>query len=173
MTPEDLRLLYHGARNEIFRLEAQPHYQVMGETERLAAFAAGHPLPMRPAKARWLEEVGIFRARGVHVHRVHVIDLPVGPYLRYEIEGAYPENIAAGEGVRLADRASNPGLADVRRDFVLIDSAIVVWFDYDQDGRLAGYEPAFDHATVLACTRTRDLAMAASLSLDTFAERVA
>lgn len=177
MTPDDLKQLYHSARSEIFRLEAQPYYLVAGEAERIAAFEAGRPLPMRPAKARWLEEVGTFRARGVHVHRVHIIDPPIGRYLRYEIEGAYPENVAAGEGVRITPRTADQDLENLRRDFVLIDPfgprPAVVWFDYDQDGRLTGYELATDGTTIAACAHAREVALANSLSLEAFAERVA
>src|SRR5207245_5369176 len=44
---------------------------------------------------------------GRHVGRVHVVDQPLSPYVRYEL-AVYAENVSAGEDVRIADSLCTP-----------------------------------------------------------------
>jgi hypothetical protein len=68
---------------------------------------------------------------------VHVVDVPLTPYLRYEM-AAYRENLAVGEEVFIAARPWHLDLAGVMVDFVLFDPGIgrqaVVWMRYDAMG---------------------------------------
>ena len=75
------------------------------------------------------------------IQRVHVVDLPLTAYLRYEM-AAYRENIDAGEEVGIAVRSWHPDLAALTEDFVLFDHGgedeAMVWMRYDHQGQLTG-----------------------------------
>lgn len=143
MTPTELRALYHGFTDEVFRLETLQRYAVPGDEDRQAAFREGRPLPERPGKTATLQLIRNSVAAGKRFGRVHVVDQPLSDYVRYELVAAYPENVAAGEDVRIAERAVHPELAVLRRDFALFDARTshpsLVWYDYAPDGRLIGY----------------------------------
>lgn len=161
--------LYDSFTDEVFRLETLQAYSVPEYDERLRAFLEGRPLPPSPAKDRWLQDVRRFRDRGRRVWRVHVYDRPLSDYLRYEFT-VYAENIAAGEVVRVAERASRAELADLRRDFILFDGdtehAAAVLFDYSPTGQLLGREVTHDPIGIERCRHQRNLAGAASVPLD-------
>ncbi len=143
MTPAELRALYHGFTDEAFRLETLQHYAVPGDADRQAAFREGRPLPERPGKTATLRLIRDAVAAGKRFGRVHVVEQPLSDYVRYELAAAYPENVAAGEDVWIADRTAHPELAALRRDFALFDARTdhpsLVWYDYAPDGRLTGY----------------------------------
>lgn len=100
-----------------------------------------------------------------------MVDLPLTPYVRYELE-VYSENADAGEEIFITDRAAHPDLAQLQRDFTLSDDEtnhpVVVWFDYSPEGRLVRYERAEDPATIGECRRQRDLVVAHAVSLNEF-----
>src|ERR1700730_6260453 len=125
-----------------FRLETLQHYEVVDE--RFETYRSGQPLPpMRPSKVEWLQRVRDTVASGRLMHRVHVVDLPLTPYLQYEL-AVYPENVDAGEEVRIALRSAAAGLAALRQDFWLLDAETghpaVVWIRYDSECRVMGHE---------------------------------
>jgi hypothetical protein len=171
VTDVDLFALYERAAASVFRLETQPRYAVPAESARLRAFEEGRPLPTDPAVSRTLDVIRGLAAAGKRVYRVHVLDLPLTRYLRYELT-VYAENVAAGEEVRIADRARDPRLAGLTDDFVLFDGdtdgAAVVWMRYDSGGRIIGREYSTSDQDVRRCCRERDLALAYSVPLDEF-----
>src|SRR5215469_13048784 len=117
-TPADL---YRTASEAVWRLETLQHYEVPGDKERQEAFHAGEPLPPpRAAKREDLRFIAALRAAGITVGRIHVVDQPLSPYLRYEI-AVYAENAAAGEDVRIADRSLHRELAALGQDFAIAD----------------------------------------------------
>lgn len=118
----------------------------------------------------WLVREAV--ASGARVHRVHVVDLPLSDYLRYEL-AVYPENIAAGEDVRIADRAAHPGLTELRTDFWLFDDSVVVWLRHGGDGDLIGCDLSQDPADIRRCQEQRDLALIHSSSFEEFRAAVA
>lgn len=169
MTPKDL---YRTCRVSAFRLEAQQHYEVPGDEDRQRAFHAGEPLP--PPRDELLDDLRLItelRRTGRQVGRVHVVDRPLTPYVRYEL-AVYAENAAAGEDVRIADRSPYPGLAGIGQDFALFDvqtpDASAILFDYDAGGRLRGYTHAQDEETINRCWTQFHLALSMSVSLAEF-----
>jgi hypothetical protein len=102
---------------------------------------------------------------------VHVVRLPLTDYLRYEL-GTYAENQAAGEDVRIAVVNDHPELADLDRDFWLLDDELALLMDYDHDGRFLRMEPIRDAVVLRDCRRKRDLAVARSVPLDEFQARI-
>lgn len=168
----DLLAMYRQATREVFRLEARQQYAVDAEAAQMEAFAEGRPLPRDPAVQRSMDVIRQARATGTRVYRVHVVDLPFTPYLRYEMT-AYRENLAAGEEVFIAARRWHRELAGITEDFVLFDpgtgSQAVVWMRYDADGRITGRERSDAPADIARARRARDLAMAHAVPLDQFA----
>lgn len=169
MTGAPLDRLLETFTNSLFRLETLQVYAVPAYDERLRAFTEGCPLPSAPAKEEYLRSVREWTATGRRIHRVHVLDRPLTPYLRYEL-AVYEENAAAGEDIRLADRATHPDLAELRQDFLLVDGdtdhPAVMWYRYTDDGRFLRHEMGDAAADVDRCRRQRDLAIAHSILLD-------
>jgi hypothetical protein len=166
-----LLALYRGAAREAFRLEAQQAYAVPAESAQYQAFLAGQPLPSDPAVERSMAVIREATAAGTRVHRVHVVDLPLTTYLRYEI-AAYAENSAAGEHVAIAVRSWHPALAALGEDFVLFDpgtdAEAVVPMHYDAAGHLTGTSHSTDPGDVARAVRARDIAMAHAIPLHEF-----
>jgi hypothetical protein len=153
------------------RLETLQHYDVPGDEERQRAFAEGKPLPARPGKQATLDGIQRATAAGRRYTRVHVIDLPPSPYVRYEM-AAYAENSAAGERVLLLDRAADPGLDRLRTDFNLFDGRaarpIAVFYRYTPTGRLIGWELSDDPTVIADCRTQVDLAIRFAMPLGEF-----
>lgn len=167
----DLLALYGQATWEAFRLETRQVYAVPAESGQYQAFTEGRPLPADPHVGRSMQVISAAARAGVLIHRVHVVDLPLTTYLRYEM-AAYAENTAAGEDVRIAVRSWHPDLAALTEDFVLFDPGsdrqAMVWMRYDDQGRLTGRE--YGTASDLAiATQQRDTALAHSVPLSEFA----
>lgn len=173
MSDIDLLDMYSRAAVEAFRLEAQWRYAVPAESAQLRAFEAGLPLPSDPRVNQSMQVIRSAVATGVRVHRVHVVDLPLTAYLRYEL-AAYQENITAGEEIRIAVRSWHHDLAALTEDFVLFDPgtdhAALVWMRYDDQGRLIGRDYSDDRADLAVAVGQRDIALAHAVLLREFVE---
>ncbi len=171
MKPEGMTPLYENAERSVFRLEALNVYDVEAEAEEIRAFEAGLPFPRVPEIEESTEGNRRLVARGVKLQRLHVVDLPLTPYLRYELT-AYDENVESGEEVLVADRAWHPDLAELTQDFALFDAETthpsVVWMHYDASGKPGEYDYTEDPTDVARCIRLRDLALAHSVPLEKF-----
>ena len=110
-------------------------------------------------------------ARGCQVRRVHVVDLPLTVYLKYEM-AAYRENTDAGEEVSIAVRSWHPDLAVLTEDFVLFDPAsdhpAMAWIRYDDQGQLAERAFSDDPTDLALAAGHRDLALAHAVPLRRF-----
>jgi hypothetical protein len=168
--------LFETFRQSAFRLETLQYYVLAEDEPRRQAFREGRPLPPRAGKAESMRMVRDAVAGGKQVHRVHVVDLPLSDYIRYEL-AVYPENIAAGEDVRITRRAADPGLQGLDTDFWLFDAETskpaVVWFRYSPGGQILGREYSDDPAEIGQARDHRDLALACSVSLGEFMARPA
>jgi hypothetical protein len=165
--PVDILALYTRATREAFRLETRQMYAVPAESAQFRAFMEGRPLPPDPHVNRSMQVISTAASAGVRVHRVHVADLPLTAYLRYELI-AYGENITAGEDIRIAVRSWHPGLARLTEDFVLFDSQAMVWMLYDGQGHLTARDYSDSTSDLATAVRQRDLALAYSISLSEF-----
>lgn len=171
MTGEELMGAYRSFTAEAVRLETLQHYAVPGDEERQRAFLEGLPLPSRPEKSATVQIIRETLASGRRIGRIHVIDLPLSDYVRYEIEAAYLENAAAGEEILIADRAADPSLDRLRDDFVLFDGdtdhASVIWYRYTPAGEVTGWETG-TAADVAACREALSLARQYAVPLSQF-----
>ncbi len=171
MSGADLFSLYRRATQSVFRLEARQRYAVPAESAQLRAFSEGRPLPPDEAVARSMEVIRDATSAGTRIYRVHVIDLPLTAYLRYEM-AAYAENIQVGEEVSIAVRSWHPDLARLTDDFVLFDAdtarSSMVLMRYDEEGRIASRDYSENPADIARARHDRDLAMAHALPLSEF-----
>jgi hypothetical protein len=165
---EEFGRLFTAFERSAFRLETLEQYLVAEEADEFADFQAGRPLPHRtPENDEWLRMIAEDTAAGKRWYRVHVVEHPLTAYLRYELAG-YPDSVAAGEEVYIADRDAHPELTALgREDFWLFDDRIVVLMRYDDEGRWLGAEHA--PATQLDEYRRRhDLALEHAMPLDDY-----
>jgi hypothetical protein len=171
MSGVDLLGMYGRAAGEVFRLEAQQRYAVPAEDAQFRAFTEGRPMPSDPRVNRSMQVIREAVARGTRIRRVHVVDLPLTAYLRYEM-AAYRENTGAGEEVSIAVRAWHQALDELDEDFVLFDPdgprPDLVWMRYDDEGRLAGLDHSDDPGELARARRHREVALTHAVPLSEF-----
>lgn len=175
MSMVDVFALCENVTEEAFRLETRQRYNVGYEEPLVRAFEEGRPQPENESITRHITSVNSFRAAGKRDYRVHVLELPLTPYLRYELS-VYPESIEAGEEILIADRAWHPDLAELIEDFLLLDGdtghASVVWYRYNDDDELLARDHSHDPADIEICRRHRDLAVAHAIPYAAFMQGV-
>ena len=97
MSMVDAFVLAENATDEAFRLETRQRYNI-DEAPLIRAFQEGKPQPDNELVARHNASVNTLCAAGKRDYRVHVIELPLTPYLRYKLD-AYRDNVEAGEEI--------------------------------------------------------------------------
>lgn len=160
MDLDDLERIANQAKDQ-FRLEALPQYLVPEEDEDFAAWQRGERPRRTPESSAWLAEIRDTTAAGVHWWRARVLDYPLAEYSAHELH-AYQDNAAAGEEIYVADRAWSAELTDLRDDFWLFDSKVVVRMVYDDEGHFLHPEQLDDTARYVAI---RDLALGHAIPL--------
>ncbi len=164
MNLTEFEALFRRFELSAFRLEARDTYDVAFEREEFNAFLAGKPAPaQQPQTAAWLHTVAAASASGKFIERVRIISRPLNDYTRFELS-AYPENIAAGERIRVLERRSLNG-SDVQwagRDFWIFDEETVVLLHYDNHSRFLGVEQA-THIQQYLRAKERALSLAVDL----------
>jgi hypothetical protein len=168
--------LFRSFTHEAFRLETLPQYLAPPEDERFRAFREGRPLPKRsPQTSPWLQQIAHRASLGLSQLRVHVVNQPIGEYLRFELL-TDAENVAAGESVRVADRDAHPELNACTQDFWLFDGstdhAAALLMRYDDEGRFIEAEPCTDPDVLARCQRQRDLVLARSIPVADYVVKV-
>jgi hypothetical protein len=172
MTPEEFERCFEGFNASAFRMETLQRYTVTSEAERVQAFLHGEPRPDRSVRTSpWLRRVAVTTAAGKHWSRLHIVDLPLTDYLRYQLAG-YLESAAAGEEIRIAIRGDHPELAGLREDFWLFDAdrpdTYAIAMRFDQIGRPLDHEFVTDPRRLAVYRAARSAAWDASMSLNKF-----
>ncbi|MGI8798800.1 MAG: DUF6879 family protein [Pseudonocardia sp.] len=135
MDLEELRRISGDAKISAFRLETLPQYLVPQEEASFAAWQGGRPVPRRtPENSELLARLQQQIARGFRRYRVHILDQPLTPYLRFELY-LYLDSVAVGSEVYVVDRDAHADLADLHEDFWIFDDEIAVRMYYDGEGR--------------------------------------
>jgi hypothetical protein len=120
-----------------YRLETLQAYAEQSESSPFNLYRRGVK-PDPSFMADWCQMVRDHISAGRSMRRVHVVDLPLSQYMRFEIECCYCDTGKAGEEIRLLDRAKLPaGLSRVAlEDFWFFDGCTVMINDYDQNGTI-------------------------------------
>lgn len=160
-------------RHSIFKLERLQAYQEP-TNESWHKFVAGNLedslrlIPqIRAADAQ--EDIAFFR-RGLHFDRVRAVELPLSPYLKWELE-FYKISAQYGETILITDitNADRYGSFWNSRDFLLFDSLAVLVHDYDVDGLLNGGWICRDKSFIDKCSDLAHEFVSASVPLGVFA----
>ena len=172
MNAEEFDACFDRFEADVFRLETLQHYAVSEEDESFAAFRRGLPRPERSVRtSAWMRRIAVTTASGKSWQRVHVVELPLSEYLRYELIG-YVESAAVGEEILIADRSAHPELADLGPDFWLFDAgtehAYGVLMHYDEGGNVLGFDYTEDASTLDRCRAQREIAVQRAVSLNRF-----
>ncbi|GHJ37311.1 DUF6879 family protein [Streptomyces sp. TS71-3] len=131
---EEWRKIFDAYEHHAWRFEAQPTYTMPNEAENVARFLQGDPKPANH-NARWHERVRGYVASGRTIGRVRVVRRPLTDYQRYQFTWGIPDNIAAGEDIRVLDVTGNDhGLPLSGTDWWMFDEARVVHLNYRPDG---------------------------------------
>jgi hypothetical protein len=168
----DFSACFDNFRYTADRIETLQLYDVPAEAERIAAFREHRPMPERsPRTNLFLRRIADTTAAGKRWSRVHVLDLPLSEYVRFELQ-TYRESAGAGEHIWLAERTASPDLARLGRDFWLFDAgtpyAVAVLMEYDQDGHYLDASVTTDRDVLQACTSAWDLALRHAVPLERY-----
>lgn len=130
--------LLDGFTSYAWRLEALDTYDIGDEREQFNDFMAGRTPKPSPDDLEWQARARSVVASGRQIGRVRMVGHPITDYTRFEW-AAYPDNIAAGETIRVYDRTW-PGGTDCRfeQDFWLFDDRIAAVMNYASDGQFLG-----------------------------------
>ena len=152
MTPDDLGQLFASFHHSAFRLETLPAYAVDEETESFRAWKEGQPAPPWQLDRDWCRLVAEATAAGKRMHRVRVVRRPLSEYVRFELDWGYPQNVEAGEDIRILELGRDdqlPAIPEPERgyDYWCFDAVTVVRLEYDGTGRFVGVVSASEHAS--------------------------
>lgn len=137
MTAVTLPDLLAGFQRSAWRLEARDTYMIAREAPQLAAFERdGTPPP--PATA-WYDTIGSARERGATIGRIRLVGHPITPYTWFEF-AAYPGNLAAGEDIRVVDRAWLDESWDDAPDVWVFDGVTAAVMNYTENGEWLGVD---------------------------------
>lgn len=164
LTDPGFQAEFGGLTRSWFRLETLQAYVAPGEIGPLAAFQAGEPVPFDAADEAWSAMIAGHVSSGRTLRRVHVIEEPLSPYVRFELAVAYTAGLAGGEDIRVVPVRRGQWPTGVpREDFWLFDAARVWRMFYDVDGRPLGAELDDDPAVVARYLQWQDAALALSV----------
>ncbi|GBE20136.1 MAG TPA: hypothetical protein ENG87_05570 [Candidatus Pacearchaeota archaeon] len=122
-----------------FRLELLQEYKVDGEKKDFEDF-----LKTGKIKKEYNDEEYLIiknaKDRNASMSRVHVFELPLTDYLKFEFK-MYKFNELAGEKIFLLDKLDFEKInSNINFDFWLFDDKIVLKMNYDKEGRFLGFE---------------------------------
>jgi hypothetical protein len=156
--------LYDGIERRSLRMETRQTYHVPWEDAARTAWRSGEPEPRHnESRLAHLEGCRRLRAAGRHQMRVRFVELPMTSYTAQEFGWGYPANTAAGEEINVIDRAEHPEFNGYVDDFVVFDNSGVMYYRYDEDDKLLGYEFSDDPAVVAEHVKLAEAAWVASI----------
>lgn len=158
-------------RYTAYRLEALQVYAVDYEREAFELFLAGKSLSEHSYDPAWINEIiAPAAAAGRRMHRVHVVELPMTDYVRFE-SWHYERNSAAGEEIRILPVNQGEWPDEVPRyDYWLFDSELLMSMHYDEAGRFVAAEFEDDPELIVRANHWRDAALKMSIPYREFAD---
>jgi hypothetical protein len=141
-----------------FRWEAQRRYAISYEADDLAWWAADGSAPRGAWWPEWLQQITRLTRAGSTIARVRVLDEPPTTYQRWELF-LTPQNIAAGEDIRLLARATARDLGLPEYDWWLLDGGRLIIIAYNDAGEVATRTLVTDPGEIDRHSAWRDLAV--------------
>ncbi|MCS7483876.1 DUF6879 family protein [Umezawaea endophytica] len=153
-----------------FRLETLQHYDVSYESREFSRFLGGERSEEFEGIRGWIDgTVAKAVANGKKMHRVHVVEMPLSSYIRFEFASAYDHTTSAGEEVRILPVRAGEWPEQIPRcDYWLFDSVKLVLMNYEDSGRFLSAEVVDDPAQVIRANNLRDIAVASSTPYQEF-----
>lgn len=128
--------LFDSFKVEAFRFEALPAYRIT-ETEEQSVFESftSGELNPRPADKGWISCLNQWSKDHKKIQRVRMIPEKFNPYINFELDWAYPFNIAAGEEILVIPESEVRKFSpQIPPDFWIFDSKYVAVFEYSNEG---------------------------------------
>ncbi|MDN5918944.1 MAG: hypothetical protein L0I76_28250 [Pseudonocardia sp.] len=143
---------------DLTRVETLPYYNADSDGEDYRRFLTD-PKATGPTvdKSGWLATLRSDTDGHKRWRRVRLVRDPLTDYERYSCTWGYPDNVAAGEDVRILQVTDESRLDQLVGDFFVVDNEHVVLTYYDAAGRHAGAE-VVDGRESAALIAVRDLA---------------
>jgi hypothetical protein len=167
---EVVRRLINTAKIEVFRLETLNTYLVDGEKKEFEDFRNGiFKRENDSSTIAWLEQLERRCAEGTRFIGIHVIDLPLSDYLRFEIETNYELIEEKGQRIFMLERSKTGIESRLLKDFWMFNEDTVVEVNYDREGRWLSFGKLItDKKAVEGYLHIRDQLLSKALPLDKF-----
>ena len=145
--------LFAGFRRSAWRLEVRDVYSIPGEQARIDAFKrTGQPPRKTREDTSWIVTIEDAVARGAYSGRVRLVGHPITDYTRFEL-AAFRDNVAAGEDIKIVDRAWLDDSWNTAPDVWVFDDETAILMRYSDDGAWLGTEEV--DATPFVAVRNR------------------
>jgi len=159
-------------QDEFFKLETLQHY-IEEEVESYNLYLRG-----RKNEARKLLQKAISsqaplyentRNRGVSMLRLHIVDLPLSPYISYELE-SYKISRRFGEEIYFVTTETVDTIDTVTppQDLLMFDERFIILHSYDRDGFLQYSDLLEDPSEVQPFVTLKKQLLAEAMSFDEF-----
>lgn len=134
---DEFNSMFQNFKQSAYRLETLQAYAEQSESSPFNLYRRGVQ-PNSSFMADWCQMVRGHIEAGRSMRRVHIVDLPLSQYMRFEIECCYRDTGRAGEEIRLLERAKLPvGLSNAALDdFWFFDGTTVMVNEYDPNGTI-------------------------------------
>lgn len=171
LADDEFNRLFTDFKFTAYRLEALQRYDVTYEQDEFSRFLAGESRGEFPGIAEWIDgTVAKAVAAGKVLSRVHVVELPMSDYVRFECAWAYEHTVEAGEDVRILPVHRGEWPAELpHHDYWLFDSTQLVAMYYEEDGSFLSAEIIDDPRRVVEANHWRDVARASAVPYHEFA----
>ncbi|MGW5970142.1 DUF6879 family protein [Streptomyces sp. NPDC055186] len=171
LADEEFNRLFTDFKFTAYRLESLQRYDVSYEQNEFARFLSGESRGEFPGIAEWIDgTVAKAVAAGKILSRVHVVELPMSDYVRFECAWAYEHTVEAGEDVRILPVSRQEWPPELPHyDYWLFDSTQLVAMYYEEDGSFSSAEIIDDPQRVVEANYWRDAAQASAVPYREFA----
>jgi hypothetical protein len=171
LTNKEFGDLFDSFGQSAFRLESLDRYTVPAEAVEYRRFLVGELFPVS-AEDEWAQLIRKNVHQGKIMQRVHVISMPLTPYLRYEIEWGYVYSSLAGEDIYLIERADVPREILRIPEFWLFDRKTLIVMHYDPIGHFVNAERNDSPEAIAACCQASASLLASATQLKQFLARI-
>ncbi len=134
---DEFEKTFENFKSSAFRLETLQTYAETSEAGPFHQYQRG-AVPDASFMSEWCQMVREHVASSRAMRRIHIVDMPLSDYLKFEIECCYAHAGDAGEDIRIIDRSKllPEHLKLINEDYWFFDSLTVMINDYDEHGTI-------------------------------------